>query len=171
MSNRIFQPSNLCCPHFAPSGVQILHLCGYENVKLSSVLSQGSESHAPKQKSKDSDEKLFTVVVPGVTPVGYCCPWRILPSSTSLSLGSRCSEEAQLRLFAARQGPVPDLLWSCLSRQEASWALLKSGRSRNQHSGMAGAKQPILSAFRTCVITLHETPLFGLGQGNYFHWI
>lgn len=169
MSNRIFPPSNLCCPHFASPGLQILHLCGCEKVKLSFVLSQGSESHAPKQKPNDSDEKLFTVVVPGVTPVGHCCPWRIPPPS--VSLGSRCSVEAQLRLFAASQGPVPDLLWSCLSRQEASWALLKSGRSGNRHSGRAGAKQPILSASCTCVITLHETPLFGLQQGNYFHCI
>lgn len=33
--------------------------------------------------------------------------------------------EAKLRLFAASQDPVPDLLWSYLSRQEASRALLK----------------------------------------------
>lgn len=72
--------------------------------------------------------------------------------------------DAQPRLFAASQGPVPDL-----SRQEAARALLKI--RENWKSAIWESWGKAANSLCICVTTLHETPLLDLGQGNYFNWI
>lgn len=131
-------PKNKCQIEYSSLQTSTVHTLHHQKFKLSISVAMKNGSRVlflvkavkamlpnRNQKPNSSDEKLFTIWVPGVTPVGRFLPWRTPPSSTCASLGIRCSVEAKTRLFAAIQDPVPDLLWSYLSRQEASRALLK----------------------------------------------